>query len=215
MFKKASNNQKWTTAKIEDLYKQIKVLPDDDKCIELVDIAKELINSGDPQNLNFAEAILLKAIRSYFKVDDTNIKALVYFTLGNLYELKEDYIKSYTYYEKYALNNTINEGSHAILLRNLLLRDNFTYSQKLEKELSKSYYDYDLGLRNDRIYEGIAEYLVFQNENKLEKAEEKKNALKALVQYGQLPVLDVVIRKDKHLNALDVPQKVIDFVKAL
>ena len=45
--------------------------------------------------------------------------------------------------------------------------------------------------------------------------EEKKKDLKALVKYGQLPLLDIVLRKDSVFNALSVPEEVIEFVEKL
>jgi len=85
----------------------------------------------------------------------------------------------------------------------------------LEDLFLKASGEYNLGLRNDRIYEDIAEYLILLNKNKLEKAEEKKKDLKALVKYGQLPLLDVIIKKDSVFNALSVPDEVIEFVEKL
>ena len=95
------------------------------------------------------------------------------------------------------------------------MRDKFKYSEDLEDLFLKATDEYNLGLRNDRIYEDIAEYLILLNKNKFEKAEEKKKDLKALVKYGQLPLLDIVLRKDSVFNALSVPEEVIEFVKNL
>ncbi len=137
-----------------------------------------------------------------------------YYALGKSYEEKGEYAESYKYYEKYALN-TKEEGTHAILLRLLLLRDGFTYSENLEKELLRSYGEYDLGLRNERLYEAIAEYLVFKNENKEEKAEAKKAQIKSIYNYGRLPILDLIIRKDSFKNSLNVPSEVENFINSL
>jgi len=127
----------------------------------------------------------------------------------------EKYINSFTYYEKYKLNNNIYEGTNSILLKIIILRDNFKYSEELENLFLKASGEYNLGLRNDRIYEDIAEYLILLNKNKLDKAEEKKKDLKALIKYGQLPLLDVIIKKDSVFNALSVPDEVIEFVDRL
>ena len=138
-----------------------------------------------------------------------------FYSLAKYFEANKDYNKSLEYYKKYFLNNPSVEGENKILLKILLLRDNFTYSDKIKNLLFNSYGEYDLGLRNDRIHENIAEYLIFKNENNIEKLEEKKKDLKALLKYGQLPLLDVVIRKDSVFNALDVPIEVINFIKKL
>lgn len=138
-----------------------------------------------------------------------------FYSLAKYFEAKKDYNKSLEYYKKYFLNNPSVEGENKILLKIFLLRDNFTYSDEIKNLLFNSYGEYDLGLRNDRIYENIAEYLIFINDNNTEKAEEKKKELKALLKYGQLPLLDVIIRKDSVFNALSVPEEVINFIEKL
>lgn len=138
-----------------------------------------------------------------------------FYSLAKFFEVNKDYNKSLEYYKKYFLNNPSIEGENKILLKIFLLRDNFTYSDEIKNLLFNSYGEYDLGLRNDRIYENIAEYLIFINDNNTEKAEEKKKELKALLKYGQLPLLDVIIRKDSVFNALSVPEEVINFIEKL
>ena len=138
-----------------------------------------------------------------------------FYSLAKYFEVNKDYNKSLEYYKKYFLNNPSIEGENKILLKIFLLRDNFTYSDEIKNLLFNSYGEYDLGLRNDRIYENIAEYLIFINDNNTEKAEEKKKELKALLKYGQLPLLDVIIRKDSVFNALSVPKEVINFIEKL
>lgn len=138
-----------------------------------------------------------------------------FYSLAKYFEVNKDYNKSLEYYKKYFLNNPSVEGENKILLKTFLLRDNFTYSDEIKNLLFNSYGEYDLGLRNDRIYENIAEYLIFINDNNTKKAEEKKKELKALLKYGQLPLLDVIIRKDSVFNALSVPEEVINFIEKL
>lgn len=138
-----------------------------------------------------------------------------FYSLAKYYELNKDYNNAIEYYKKYFSNNPSIEGKNKIILKILLLKNNFVYSEEIKNLLLNSYNEYDLGLRNDRIYETIAEYLIFINENKTEKAEEKKKELKALLKYGQLPLLDVIIRKDSIFNALTTPQEVVDFIEKL
>lgn len=138
-----------------------------------------------------------------------------FYSLAKYFEENKDYNKSLEYYKKYFSENPSLEGENKILLKINLLKNNFTYSEEIKKLLLNSYGEYDLGLRNDRIYENIAEYLILINENKIEKAEEKKKDLKALLKYGQLPLLDVIIRKDSVFNALDVPSEVVKFIEKL
>ena len=138
-----------------------------------------------------------------------------FYSLAKYFEENKDYNKSLEYYKKYFSENPSVEGENKILLKINLLKNNLTYSEEIKKLLLNSYGEYDLGLRNDRIYENIAEYLILINENKIEKAEEKKKDLKALLKYGQLPLLDIIIRKDSVFNALDVPGEVVKFIEKL
>jgi tetratricopeptide (TPR) repeat protein len=207
--------KEWKTDNIADFYNRLTIFPNEDKCDYTVSVANELIKKNNIQYYKVAEEILINAIRNYFNVEDLNYKAKIYFCLGYLYEVQKKYINSFTYYEKYKLNNNIYEGANSILLKIIILRDNFKYSEELEKLFLEASGEYNLVLRNDRIYEDIAEYLILLNKNNFEKAEEKKKDLKALVKYGQLPLLDVIIRKDSIFNALSVPDKVIKFVEKI
>ena len=105
----------------KDFFKYLQNFSNEEKCSIITEVAENLIEKGGKENIFSAETILVHATQQYMNdISDTNYKALVYFRLGQLYELHiESFIKAYTYYEKYALNNTINEGSHAILLRAL------------------------------------------------------------------------------------------------
>ena len=207
--------KEWKTYNIADFYNRLTIFPNEDKCDYTASVANELIKKNNIHYYKVAEEILINAIRNYFNVEDLNYKAKIYFCLGHLYEVQKKYINSFTYYEKYKLNNNIYEGANSILLKIIILRDKFKYSEELEKLFLEASGEYNLVLRNDRIYEDIAEYLILLNKNDFEKAEEKKKDLKALVKYGQLPLLDVIIRKDSIFNALSVPDEVIEFVEKI
>ncbi len=197
-------------------FKAIRTYENEDKCLITARVARELIKRGGSTNISSAEVILIYATQRYFDVCDSNYKAEIYYLLGQLYEHHlENFIKAYTYYEKYTLNNTINEGSHSILLRALILRDNFTYSDELEKELRYSYGETDLGLRNDRLYENIGTLIVAQHENNEKAVEKLKKRLKGIVKTDELFFLDIVFKKDAVSDTLRVPQKVIDYINNL
>ncbi len=198
------------------LFKYLEEFENEDKCEIVTDLANELMSKSNDADLFAAETILVYATQHYMDVHDTNYKALVYYALGTLYELHLDqYVKAYTYYEKYALNNTINDGTHSILLRALLLRDNFKYSDELEKELRYSLGEYDLGYRNDRLYETLGSFIVAQHEGDEEREEELKKRLKTIVKGDEFFFLDFVLTKEKTPVRLNVPQKVIDYIKWL
>lgn len=215
MFSDLLSLKEWNTDNIADFYNRLKLFSNEDKCNHTVSVANELIKKAEIKYYKVAEEILINAIRNYFEIEDSNYKAKIYFSLGYLYEVQKKYINSFTYYEKYKINNNIYEGANSILLKIIILRDNFKYSEELENLFLLASGEYNIGLRNDRIYEDIAEYLILLNKNNFEKAEEKKKDLKALVKYGQLPLLDVIIRKDSVFNALSVPDEVIKFVESL
>ncbi len=189
---------------------------DEEKCEIVTDVANELMKKGSKEDIFCAETILVYATQHYFNVYDTNYKALVYYALGRLNELyTESFIKAYTYYEKYVLNNTLHEGSHAILLRALLLRDNFQYSEQLENELQLTLGEYNLGYRNDRIYENLASFVIAKHENNEEKQDKLKKKLKAIVKADELFFLDYFLTKEKEPDKLQVPQKVKEYIIAL
>ena len=124
--------KEWKTDNIADFYNRLTIFPNEDKCDYTVSVANELIKKNNIQYYKVAEEILINAIRNYFNVEDLNYKAKIYFCLSYLYEEQKKYINSFTYYEKYKLNNNIYDGSNSILLKIIILRDNFKYSEELE-----------------------------------------------------------------------------------
>ncbi len=206
----------WDAGTTGEFFKALKNYENEDKCIITANTARELMKRGTSNNISCAEVILTYATQRYFDVCDTNYKAEIYYLLGQLYEhYSENFIKAYTYYEKYTLNNTINEGSHSILLRALILRDDFKYSEELEKELRYSYGEIDLGLRNDRLYENLGSLIVAQHENDEENIKKLTKRLKSIVKTDELFFLDLVFKKDTVPDALRVPQKVIKYINSL
>ena len=77
---------------------------------------------------------------------------------------KENFIKAYTCCEKYTLNNTINEGNSSVMLKALILRDDFTYSDELREHWSNATAELNLGLMNDRVYEYIGSLIIAEND---------------------------------------------------
>lgn len=188
----------------------------EDKCELTVQAAYELMKRGDHRNLVSAETILIYATQHYFDIKDTNYKALVYYCLGQLYEFyMEDFVKSYTYYDKYVLNNTKYDGTHALMLRAIIHRDNFTYSEELEKHLNNSMGEVDLGLRNDRLYENLGCLIVSKHKGDDEKVAMYTKRLKNIVKSDEWLILDLVFRKDTIPDSLKVPKKVIKFINEL
>jgi hypothetical protein len=201
----------------KDFFKYLQNFSNEEKCSIIAEVAENLIEKGGKDNIFSAETILVHATQKYMNdISDTNYKALVYFRLGQLYELHiESFIKAYTYYEKYALNNTINEGSHAILLRALILRDNFKCSEELENELNLSLCEYDMNERNDRLYESLGSLIVARHKGETERKEALIKKLKNIVKGDEFFFLDFVLTKEKTPVRLKVPQKVIDYIATL
>ncbi len=206
----------WTAPEITKLLKYLEDFSDEEKCILIDDIAKELLKRGDKDNVSAAEVLLVYATQHFFNVEDNNYKAIVYYRLGQLYEhSRENFVKAYTYYNKYTLNNTRNDGNHSILLRALILRDNFTYSDELEKEFRQSLGEVDLGLKSDRLYENIGRLIIAGKEGRDKDVEEITKRLKGIVKTELLVFPDLITRKDTIRDTLDVPLKVIQFVEQL
>ncbi len=216
MIEKLLKEPFWTAETNGRFFEALKDYFNEDKCEIVVNVATELMKRGDNENLTAAETILIYATQHYFDVSDSNYKAKVYYCLGQLYELyKENFVKAYTCYEKYTLNNTINEGNHSVMLKSLILRDDFTYSDELEKEWRYALGEPNLGLMNDRIYEHIGSLIVALKEGNEEYAQKLVKLLKAIVKHDEMFYLDIIFRKDAVTDTLKVPKKVVRYVKNL
>ena len=209
-------NKPWSIRATEAFYTALDDYFDEDKCVYVCEIARELINRGTSLDLDSAEKILVHATQKYFNVDDSQYKADVYYLLGSFYEnCRRDYIKAYTAYDKYALNNTKNGGVHGLLMRALMLRDGFTYSDELETELRHSLAEADLGLRSDRLYEALAQYIVAEHNGEAEFCEKLKTRIKSIVKADEIFVLDMIMKKDSIRDVLELPERTVEFIKTL
>ena len=217
MIKRFFNKNFWDNETKDDFLQTLAIYSDDEKCQFIYDIIPKILKSDNNMNIISAENILVYATQHFFNnVSDTHYKALIYYRLGDVYFLYwEDYISAYTAYKKYELNNTQFGGVHSVLLRALILRDNFTYSEELQKELELSYGELDLGLRKDRIYENIGSLIVAQKEGNEELCEKLIKRIKAIVKADEWFFLDIIFRKDSIPDSLKAPQKLLDYVNSL
>lgn len=217
MTKRFFNKNFWDNETKDDFLQTLAIYSDDEKCQFIYDIIPKILKSDNNMNIISAENILVYATQHFFNnVSDTHYKALIYYRLGEVYFLYwEDYIRAYTAYKKYELNNTQFGGVHSVLLRALILRDNFTYSEELQKELELSYGELDLGLRKDRIYENIGSLIVAQKEGNEELCEKLIKRIKAIVKADEWFFLDIIFRKDSVPDSLKAPPKLLDYVNSL
>ena len=217
MIKRFFNKNFWDNETKDDFLQTLAIYSDDEKCQFIYDIIPKILKSNNNMNIISAENILVYATQHFFNnVSDTHYKALIYYRLGEVYFLYwEDYIRAYTAYKKYELNNTQFGGVHSVLLRALILRDNSTYSEELQKELELSYGELDLGLRKDRIYENIGSLIVAQKEGNEELCEKLIKRIKAIVKADEWFFLDIIFRKDSIPDSLKAPQKLLDYVNSL
>ncbi len=206
------NFKRWSATLSGELFGALEEYPHEEKCAYILEIAQKLISKGTASDLNYAKTLLTYATQHYFEQGAIQYKAAVYYALGGLYEKAEDYIKAYTCYEKYALNNSENDGVHALLLKALILRDNFGYSDLLEKELRLSLGEIDLGLKNDRLYENLGRYIVALRENDTATAKKCAQRLKGIAKTSDLIIPDLVFGKDKIEDKLNIPQKVREYI---
>ncbi len=206
----------WSAEINGKFFHRIRDFSDDEKCGFCVDVCENLLKRKSKGNIVSAEVILIYATQHYFNDVSTNeSKAKVYYLLGKIYEYYlEDFIKAYTAYEKYTLN-TENDGTHSLLMKALILRDGFVFSDELEKHYRYCLGETDLGLRNDRFYEALASYIISTHYGKDEEAEKMKKRLKGILKGDELFFLDFFIRKDNIPDSLTVPEKVIKYVNSL
>ncbi|MBR4286964.1 MAG: hypothetical protein IKT55_04590 [Clostridia bacterium] len=200
----------------EKFFQYLKDFTDEEKCEIIYEVMPRIFKKKDEQSIANAEIILICATQQYFNVESTHYKALVYYRLGEFYECyKENFIKAYTYYKKYELNNVEFDGIHGILLRVLLLRDNFTYSEEMEKELKLSYGETDLGLRKDRLYENIGTLIMAERDNDEKTVEVLKKRIKKIIKADEYFFLDLAFRKDATPDYLNTPEVLMNYVNNL
>lgn len=213
IFTNAKNRSKSLYA---NFYKYLEDFCNEEKCNIITEVANKLMEKGSKEDIFAADTILVYATQHYLNDCDGDVKARLYYTLGLINELYTDsFIKAYTYYEKFALNNTQYEGVHSILLRALILRDNFQYSEELEKEYRYSLSEYNLGTRNDRLYEHLGALIIAKNENNEERQQELTKKLKTILKGDDFFFLDYILTKDKDPQRLSVPRKVKEYINAL
>lgn len=217
MTKELLKNKSWNTKIVGEFLKELgkdeNAYTSEEKCGYIKEVAKELLKRGGNGNISSAENLLIYATQHYFEDTDPQIKAELYYLLGQLYELhKENFVRAYTYYEKYTLNNKTNSGTHSLMLKALILRDDFTYSEELEKEFRMSLAEADLGTKNDRIYENIGRYIVLNQENNEEECKKVMKRLWGIIKTDELIIPDLVIKKSLD-DRVKVPQKVLEFIK--
>ena len=217
MIQKFFKKNFWDADTKNDFLNTLAIYSDDEKCQFIYDIIPQILKSNNNMNVISAENILVYATQHFFNnISSTHYKALIYYRLGEVYEFYwEDYIKAYTSYKKYEFNNVRFDGIHGILLRILILRDNFTYSEELQKELELSYGELDLGLRKNRIYENIGSLIVAQKEGNEELCDKLSKRIKAIVKADEWFFLDIIFRKDTIPDSLKAPNKILDYVNSL
>ena len=185
----------------------------EEKCAFIKETAKELLKRGGNGNISSVENLLIYATQHYFDSVEPQIKADVYYILGELYEkYKENFVRAYTYYEKYTLNNKEHSGVHSLMLKALILRDDFTYSEELEKEFRMSLSEADLGLKNDRIYENIGRYIILNHEGNEEECKKVIKRLGGIIKTDELILPDLILKKNLD-DRVTVPAKVVEFIK--
>lgn len=183
------------------------------KCDFINKTAKELLKRGGNGNISSAENLLIYATQHYFEGIDPQFKANIYYTLGGLYENhKENFVRAYTFYEKYTLNNKEHSGTHSLMLKALILRDDFAYSEELEKEFRMSLSEADLGLKNDRIYENIGRYIILNHEGNEEECKKVIKRLWGIIKTDELILPDLILKKSLE-DRVTVPKNVIEFIK--
>ena len=206
-------NSKIVGAFLKELGNPTSNYTNEEKCAYITDTAKELLKRSGNGNISSAENLLIYATQHYFNNTKPQIKAGIYYLLGELYEkYKDNFVRAYTYYEKYTLNNKENSGTHSLMLKALILRDDFTYSEELEKEFRMSLSEADLGLKNDRIYENLGRYIVLKNEGNEEECKKVLKRLWGIIKADELIIPDLIIKKSLE-DRVRVPAKVIEFIK--
>lgn len=217
MIEKLLKTKTWNTKIVgeflTELSKEENAYTNEEKCAYINEAAKELLKRGGNGNISSAENLLIYTTQHYFDGTKPQIKADIYYILGELYEKhKENFVRAYTYYEKYTLNNKENSGTHSIMLKALILRDDFTYSDELEKEFRMSLAETDLGLKNDRIYENLGRFIILNHEGNEEECKKVMKRLWGIIKTDKLILPDLIIKKNIN-DRVKVPNKVMNYIK--
>ena len=217
MIEKLLKTKAWNTKIVGEFLKELgnteNCYTNEEKCIFIKDTSKELLKRGGNGNISSAENLLIYATQHYFDGTEPQVKADIYYILGELYEKhKENFVRAYTYYEKYTLYNKENSGTHSLMLKALILRDDFSYSEELEKEFRMSLAETDLGLKNDRIYENIGRYIVLNQDGNEEECKMVIKRLWGIVKTDELILPDLILKKSLN-DRVKVPEKVVEFIK--
>ena len=96
-----------------------------------------------------------------------------------------------------------------------MLRDDFVYSEELEKYLVASGGEWDLGLRDDRLYELLGKYIVAAFKGETQRAVEFAKQANAIVKADESFLPDFVLKPEPYKDKLCVPQKTRAFVNNL
>lgn len=205
----------WDSEVIGKFYRALKALPDEEKCDCTVFVAQTLSKRGGNENTAAAAAILQYALANYKNIT-LEAKARLHWALGLV--LENDFRDYDAAYEQYILWRDLKSsvsGANIALTRCILLRDQFVYSEELEDCLVKSYADGDLGLREERLYEAIAQYIIFSHKDNTLKKNEYKTYAQAIVKADENFLPDFVFKQDGIKDKLNVTQKTRIFVKQM
>lgn len=207
--------KEWNSETNGRFFDQISGFDENEQCYLCAETAGELMKRKSSNNLRSAEVLLLYA-EKHFPNAGKKAMGLVLYRLGRLYESKfNNCEKACHYYEKYSLCDDGAEGKASLLVRSLLLRDHFAYSEELEKQLRRSWGEADLDLRETRLYETLAHYIIAKANGKNDLCQKLAKQMKGIVKADEVFVLDLFCRGDDVRDVLEVPKEVIAFVKAL
>ncbi len=185
---------------------------DEDKCKYTAEVAGKLMERGDRANRTSAETLLNYAAAHYTR-DGEEAQAPVFFTLGKLCEQNADYATASEWYQKSAATGALG-GTAQAALRATLLCSNLTYTDDLRDKLLASGGAIDLGLRDDRIYEYIGWYLVYEHDGNDELRRKYAERVIGLVRTNEY-VPDLVFQKDNVRDKLTAPECVKEFAERL
>ena len=185
---------------------------DEDKCKYTAEIAGKLMERGDRANRVSAETLLTYAAAHYTR-DGEEAQAPVFFMLGKFHEQNADYATASEWYRKSAATGALG-GTAQAALRAALLGSGLTYTDDLRDKLLASGGALDLGLREDRIYEYIGWYLVYEHDGDDELRRKYAERIIGLVRTSEY-VPDMLFQKDDIRDKFAAPECVKEFSERL
>lgn len=211
MFETLLSVKSWSSETVGEFLRSVEYYPDCDRGRYTVDVAREILARGGDGNVHSAAVISEYALNNCGKMP-TETKAVLYSILASINEKElSDYAEAYRLSLLWKELSSGVVGADVSLVRNILMRDRFAYSEALRRHLNDSYGDFDLGYRTDRLYEALAEYVIALNDGDEAKTVRQRKRINGIITADETILPDFFLKPDATPERLNVPTFVREY----